>query len=69
MKIKINDKEYKLDGNKTYLGVIGFVLTQVAASQYWIDETIAEPMRAMFLGLAGIGLAHKVEKSKKSTDQ
>ena len=55
----------KINGNKSYTGIIGWFLTEVAIQQAWIDPAAGDKLILFFKGLLGVGIAHKLDKIKK----
>jgi len=66
----------KMEGWKTWTGVIGAVLTGVAVQYFGADPDVItetsskfmdflEAAQVAFTGLAAIGIGHKVEKAGK----
>lgn len=53
-----------LNGKKSYIGIIAYVLAAVAQQQNWIDYESAETIKIAAMGLSGVGIAHKIDKAK-----
>ncbi|MGB0714270.1 MAG: hypothetical protein ACPGXK_00215 [Phycisphaerae bacterium] len=52
----------KLNGYKTYIGVILGTLVLMAESLGWITSDLREPLLIAIGGLTGVSIIHKVEK-------
>lgn len=58
-----------LDGKKTYIGIGIALFGSFAGSKHWIDYMTSQLVVDCGLALAGIGIAHKMEKSSRAAEK
>jgi len=57
--------DWKLNGWKSYLGMIGLGILGICYSQGWISDEVAKTIGYILTTLTGVGLAHKADKAIK----
>ncbi len=55
----------RLDGLKSYIGMIAYGFGEVSVSMGWIDPATWAKILPVVLAWTGIGIAHKLDKIKK----
>ena len=51
-----------LDGKKTYIAVIGWVVVSLLHDYGTLDDTAYQYLITIILGWAGVGITHKINK-------